>query len=523
LCSIDNIRSYYPRRMMSTNTTPVMNDPTASLRRSVYLLLILISFGMITGHIIGVEKVIIPRTQSKWPINQQIPQPTHADNDRSRWATIRALVEENTYVIGVRAFYDEAGEVYEDQGQITQSGWGTIDKVLNPAIGWRNDNPKPNEPLYAKFFYSSKPPLLPTILAGEYWIMNKLFGWTLTNDDRWAVVRITLFTINALPWLISMLLMARLIDRLGTTDLGRIFAVAAVCFCTFVNAFANTLNNHTIAAWSVVFALYPVTMAMLRGQSMSFLASLMAGFWAGWTVTNELPAAAFAGLLGLWILILQPRSVVPFLVGLAVPATGFLITNYLAIGTIIPAYEKFGTEWYQYANSYWLPGNTVGIDRSTDTLPVYLFHLTVGHHGLFSLTPILLLALVALILPRMGLAIERQKLVRSIFGWGTLVLSLVVLGFYLSKTESYNYGGWTSGPRWFIWLTPLWILGAVPLLDVLAGSRLGRAVIVVALAWSALSVAFPLYTPWTHPWLYRLLEDLKIINYYPELVKVPTR
>jgi len=121
------------------------------------------------------------------------------------------------------------------------------------------------------------------------------------------------------------------------------------------------------------------------------------------------------------------------------------------------------------------------------------------------------------------LAIERQKLVRSIFGWGTLVLSLVVLGFYLSKTESYNYGGWTSGPRWFIWLTPLWILGAVPLLDVLAGSRLGRAVIVVALAWSALSVAFPLYTPWTHPWLYRLLEDLKIINYYPELVKVPTR
>ncbi len=482
---------------MSNNASPLMNDPTASLRRSVYLLLILISFGMITGYILG----------------QATPQPTHGDNDRSRWATIRALVEENTYVIGLRVFYDEAGEIYEDQGQITQNSWSTIDKVLNPAIGWRNDNPKPNEPLYAKYFYSSKPPLLPTVLAGEYWVMNKLFGWTLTNEGRWSVVRITLFTINALPWLIAMLLMARLIERLGTTDMGRIGAMAAVCFCTFVNAFASTLNNHTVAAWSVVFALYPVAMSMLRAQPMSFLASLMAGFWAGWTVTNELPAAAFAGLLGLWVLIQQPRAIIPFVAGLSIPVAGFLLTNYLAIGTIIPAYEKFGTEWYQYAGSWWRPEIVKGIDKPKDSTLVYLFHLTFGHHGLFSLTPILLLALLGLVWPRFGEASDRLKRLRSILGWGTLVLSLVILGFYLSKTESYNYGGWTSGPRWFIWLTPLWILGAVPILDWLAGSRVGRGVMLVALGWSALSVAFPVYTPWTHPWLFRLLQHGGWIQY----------
>jgi len=482
---------------MSNNTSHLMNDPTASLRRSVYLLLILISFGMITGYILG----------------QATPQPTHGDNDRSRWATIRALVEENTYVIGLRVFYDEAGEVYEDQGQITQNSWSTIDKVLNPAIGWRNDNPKPNEPLYAKYFYSSKPPLLPTVLAGEYWVMNKLFGWTLTNEGRWSVVRITLFTINALPWLIAMLLMARLIERLGTTDMGRIGAMAAVCFCTFVNAFASTLNNHTVAAWSVVFALYPMAMSMLRAQPMSFLASLLAGFWAGWTVTNELPAAAFAGLLGLWVLIQQPRAIVPFVMGLSIPVAGFLLTNYLAIDTIVPAYEKFGTEWYQYAGSWWRPENVKGIDKPKDSTLVYLFHLTFGHHGLFSLTPILLLALLGLVWPRFGDTSDRLKRLRSILGWGTLVLSLVILGFYLSKTESYNYGGWTSGPRWFIWLTPLWILGAVPILDALAGSRIGRGVMMVALGWSALSVAFPVYTPWQHPWLFRLLQHGGWIDY----------
>lgn len=496
---------------MSTNTTLVINDPTASLRHAVYLMLILIAFGMITGHIIGVERVYAPRVG--WPSVKPIPQATWADNDRSRWATIRALVEENTYVIGVRAYYEDADDKYVDQGQIIQSGFGTIDKVLNPTPGWRNENPQPGDAIYAKYFYSSKPPLLPTILAGEYWILNKLFGWTMTNDGRWPVVRIILFTVNGLPWLIAMILLSKLIEHLGTTDFGRIAAVATVCFCTFVNAFASTLNNHTIAAWSLVFALYPIAMAYIRQQPMSFLAGLFSGLWAGWTVANELPAAAFAGLLGLWLLFTQPRSLIPFIVGAAIPAAGFLVTNYLAIGTMIPAYEKFGTEWYHYHNSFWRPERIMGIDKPKDSTPVYLFHLTFGHHGLFSLTPILLLALAGLSFPFIGKAGDSLRRLRCILGWGTLVLSLTVLGFYLTKTESYNYGGWTCGPRWFIWLTPLWILGAMPVLDALSSSRVGRFVISVTLGWSALSVAFPTYTPWQHPWLFRLLEDWGVIQY----------
>lgn len=516
--------------MSADAPTEWMPDQTAALRRSVYLILIFIAFGMISGHIIGVERVYQPRLG--WPSKPPPAMATHADNDRSRWATIRSLVENQSYSIGLRAYFDEAGKEYQDQGQITESGWGTIDKVLNPTPGWTNATPQPGEPHHAKYYYSSKPPLLPSILAGEYWVLNKLFGWKLTDDNRWpvvyvyrwfgvempeegrwSVVRIILFTVNGLPWLIALLLMARLIEKLGTTDLGRIAAVAAVCYCTFVNSFATTLNNHSIAAWSVVFALYPILMAALRQQRLSFLATLGSGFWAAWTVTNELPAAAFAGLLGLWILVKQPRAIVPYILGAALPAAGFLLTNYLAIGTIIPAYEKFGTEWYNYQGSFWHPDNIRGIDKPRDSTLVYLFHLTFGHHGLFSLTPILLLALVGLFAPFIGDANKVQKQCRKILGWGTLFLSIVILGFYLSKTESYNYGGWTSGPRWFIWLTPLWILGAVPVLDALSRNRVGRIMLYIALGWSALSVAFPMYTPWTHPWLFRILEHLRLIDY----------
>ena len=89
----------------------------------------------------------------------------------------------------------------------------------------------------------------------------------------------------------------------------------------------------------------------------------------------------------------------------------------------------------------------------------------------------------------------------------------ITVRFYLSKTDSYNYGGWTSGPRWFFWLMPLWLLASLSVLDCLSTSRWGRRVIYVTFAWSAMSVAYVGMNPWSHPWLYRFLEYLGWIRY----------
>ena len=82
------------------------NDPTAHLRHTVYGLFITIAFGMMVGHIVGVER--------------SGPSPIHGDNDRSRWATIRSLVEKHSYTIGMRAYFDEAGTIFADEGQIIE-------------------------------------------------------------------------------------------------------------------------------------------------------------------------------------------------------------------------------------------------------------------------------------------------------------------------------------------------------------------------------------------------------------------
>jgi hypothetical protein len=390
------------------------------------------------------------------------------------------------------------------------------------------------------------------VLAGEYWLLRECLGWQITSDNRQTIMRCMLWFSYALPWTIALFLAACLIEQLGTTDLGRIAAMAAFCFCTFFNAFVVTLNNHLIAMWAVVFAVYPLINGewvarseqdaqrvvpckdarpseYLRACHPTYSAFRIAcvGFWSGWAAVTELPAFALAGMFFLWVLTQRPKYILPFLLGIGIPIAVFLITNYLAIGTLLPAYEKFGTEWYRYPGSHWL--NPQGLDASTDSLPVYLFHLTFGHHGIFSLTPIFLLSWVAMIFSMMGYTPPSKKgeadarvplaahppvlITRRILGWGTLVLSLIVIGFYLTKTDSYNYGGWTSGPRWFFWLMPLWLLASLPVLDRLSTSRLGRRLIYFTLALSAMSVAYVGMNPWSHPWLYRLLEYLGWIRY----------
>src|SRR6266851_2665980 len=67
-------------------TTSIYNGVNpVPLRRMVYALLTTIAVGYMAGRILA-------------------SVPTMSDNDSSRWDTVRALVDEGTYAIGVRSF-----------------------------------------------------------------------------------------------------------------------------------------------------------------------------------------------------------------------------------------------------------------------------------------------------------------------------------------------------------------------------------------------------------------------------------
>jgi hypothetical protein len=497
-------------------------DP-AALRRSFYLLLTTVSVGIAAAKIVGAENVFEPsryRPPSEksygadrdadyipervWPKSRPEPTPTFSSNDKSRWATIRALVDEGTYVVGRRANFQDKEGPWEDTGIIFLPDYQSLDKVMNPETGE---------------FYSSKPPLMPTVLAGEYWLLKRILGWSI-DRDRWYVMCTILLTVNVLPLVVYLILLSRLIDDYAASDFSRLLVFTTACCGTFLTTFSHTLNNHVPAAYCALFAVYPLLKKGGTPATESAGKLLTSGFFAGLTAALDLPAAAL--LAGLFVPLLAARpgkTLAYFLPAALVPVAALFACNYAALGRLLPAYGEFGGPWYNYPGSHWARLGTPqakGIDFADEPKHVYALHMLFGHHGWFSLTPVWLLGAAGLgwlawqAGPRVKELVATRKAGAGgvwdlpLFGAMTLAVSVVVCAFYVWRTN--NYGGFTSGPRWLFWLTPLWLLGTLPAADRVGIWRAGRLTAAVLLGLSVLSVFYPAWNPWRPPWILQLSE-----------------
>lgn len=231
-----------------------MAADASDLRRSAFLLLAAAAVAIAAAKTVGAENVIEPsrykaenggygyEKDRPWPDKRPDPMPTFSSNDKSRWATVRALVHNRTFVIGRRDYDTKYAKGWEDQGIVAEPAYRSLDIVMNPET---------------KEFYSSKPPLMATLVACEYWLLNRGFGWDI-DRDRWLVIPAIVLTWNVLPFAIYLLLLGRLIDAAGKTDFGKLLAFAVAALGTFLLTFSGTLNNHLPAAYCVLFASYPL-------------------------------------------------------------------------------------------------------------------------------------------------------------------------------------------------------------------------------------------------------------------------
>ena len=408
--------------------------------------------------------------------------PNRSANDRSRWSTVWSLVERGTYRI--------------DEIQ-TQRGWQTIDKARHRT----SDSEDWHE-------YSTKPPLTPTLVAGVYYVVKKATGLSLYKRPE-HTTRIILLIVNVAPMLIGLCLLSRLLLRHCENSLAGLLVLSTACFGTLLTPFLTTLNNHSIAATGVLFTIYFASRILVDG-SRSTKHFALAGFFAMWTCCNELPAAIF-GLTFFWLLfrIDKRRTLLAFAPAALIPLAGFFITNYAATGGWKPLYMYYGTDRYVYTvdgvPSYWT--NPKGLDANQESPLLYLFHCVLGHHGILSLTPVFLLTVLSLISPKSWKHPLRPFLMPCVF------LTVVTLGFYLSRTQNYNYGGTSSGLRWAFWLIPFWLIAMVPLVErwsIRSGLRVIAGTLVLV---SVASAATALPNPWGHPWLYNVLRVEGLIDY----------
>ncbi len=454
-------------------------------------------------------------------------------NDVSRWCTVWSLVERGTYVIDDCPWQTD-----------------TQDKIYRAPKGAPIE-PGEQEPV--KHFYSSKPALLPTLIAGIIYparvitgvpvdhnvLQDRVERWTQKPDPdsphkvkgvlekpkepaKWPAYifyfKPAMVLLNVLPFGILLVLFARVLDRYAANDWAWFFCLVAAAFGTYLLPFAQTLNNHTVAAWSAFFALYPFLRIWDDGERSGWRFALV-GFFAAFAATNELPALAFLAAILALLLVRFPRETALYFVPAAViPFAAALAAQYAAFGELKLAYDSFGTDEYLWEGSIWQ--TPLELDWFTDhpePKVVYLFHMTLGHHGIFSLSPIFLFAaLGAVRLLRGGgppWAVIRDGGGRmTAMAWLTTILTIVVLAFYTWNPKARNYGGSTQGLRWLFWLIPFWLL-MLPK-GVEEGQARGwvRGLALLALALSVLSVGYAMRNPWTHPWI---LDALEHLNLYP--------
>jgi len=482
----------------------------------------------------------------------------HCANDRSRWAAVVSLVHQGTWQID---------DVERLRG--TNGNWGTIDKVYHIDSSG------------GEHFYSSKPPLYILFVASQYWVLNRVFGVDMLVNPLWVIKGLVFFN-QVLLFGIFLWLYLHICQRFVRQRSVLICLGLTAGFGTFLSTFAVSLNNHLPAAVCVLAAIVLLIRIECDRKS-GRLDYFTIGVLTALSVTFELPALSFLGLIGIWLFMRSPTRTLTFgVMGISVVAAAFFGSNYWAHESLRPPYahrsdgavlayleqedaallvsgvvpetlalfggrtgkdvalpgmsdivieqhptagrwrifdlqnkrryalQQVGSvfeirswdNWYDYEvngrASYWLPGSASGVDLGEPSRSQYLIHMTVGHHGIFSLTPIWLFSL-------LGIAVawrDPEPIWRRL-AYVLLTLTIVLIVFYtLRPLADRNYGGVASGFRWFFWLTPLFLLMLIPAWKVIRKSMFLVSLWGICLAISIYSGLHGFLNPWQHPWYF---------------------
>lgn len=352
-------------------------------------------------HLIASVLIAVTMVMVLWAFQ---PSSRKNANTGSRYATIEALVDHGTF------FIDKTHYKF------------TPDKL---EVG--------------KHLVSTKPPLLPTWGAGVYWVYQKLTGHTIADHEGEIIAVVTLFT-AWLSHLIFLIYFYRLCRLLIKRQLAIIVALVAACFAYFGTAYASHLNNHSVAAaFLLVGFYYAVRIRNELGAKTRHW--IIAGLVLGILPAIDLPSLSFTGLVWLYLVSYDyKRTLLIFSPALIPGFAAQLVLSYLSTGYLVPAYmnrELLDAQKHNYFSKA-----RSGIDALREPKTIYSFNMLLGHHGLFSMTPLFVFSLIDVI----RRLVRRQRYFAEALV--VLVANLVVILFYVFKSR--NYGGWCVGMRWLI-------------------------------------------------------------------------
>lgn len=386
------------------------------------------------------------------------------DSATSRLATVYSLAHHGTWVIAERGA--PGFNPFEPM---------TVDKA---EIGGRR--------------VSTKPPLMPLLMTGEYLVLRHALGWSLDEREDWPrIVRAMNWTFSGLPYLGLILLFAIMASWHIRDWRVRAAAVFSLAFATQLWAYSHNLNNHMPGAFltaTVAFLTLGIAGGKIAPRPVHFLLFGLAG---GLLFSFDMPATIYFAAAGLYLLYRHPRNTMLWGgMGLALPLAVHFGVMTLATGSPMPLQTRGGL--YLFQDSYWR--NPLGIDALNEPHGTYLFHMTFGRFGTFLLFPVLLAGVAGFILA----AFQREPWRGAILAGGAAFVLLNV--YYVLKTD--NYGGASYGFRWHIASMPVLLLMGAPVWNRMRGpAAWGLFALLLAVscysAWECMRDPWEVHREWT--------------------------
>jgi hypothetical protein len=414
----------------------------------------------------------------------------HCVNDGSRWNTVFYLVEYGTYeylpdwgdIKGVpqKGVADPDEHIARHNANSSPEDKARIRGLIRP-FGSRHYRHVWDIPPFSTVdmisvkdengqdhFYSSKPPLLSTCVAGVVMGLEKIVspimampsvheyltgsrpevrpaaatqpagtqpfqtpspGSFTFREHPMFYMRAAVLLVQLVPFLIMIWVIRQRVIEQTDSPFMQNFCVGAAAVATYLTSYAAPLNNHIVAAYCALFALHATLRVWYDGRR-EWYWFVIAGLFGGLCHGLELPATLLTVAILAALLWKAPRrALLICLPAMLIPIAASLYTTYLVTGSVEPIPARFnepggpffykGSYWHTENNPYYTP-NEASIDFLREPKQMYMYHLVVGHHGFFSLTPLFILSLLGIGRHMAGIRARRAILV-------SLVLAAVVV------------------------------------------------------------------------------------------------
>ena len=387
------------------------------------------------------------------------------DATNSRLATVWSLTERGTWQLDVPV--DQWPNVLE---------FHTVDKVMIDG-----------------HIYSSKPPVMPLVMTGEYLVLKTIFGLDLMKDaDVPRVARCISLTLVGLPYVLAILFFLRTLEFYIPDARLRLFLGFVLAFGTQLWGYSTNINNHMPGAFLTIVSVYFATGLVLGKLAPRPWRFAMFGLCAALTFTVDMPATVFVAIAGLYLAWNFPKPTFTWsLLGASIPLVVHFAVMTAVTGSPFPVQTR--EDIYRFRMSYWR--HPVDVDSLNEPKGDYLFSMTFGRVGLFSLYPILLIGVAAAVRALFRPSTLYRGPILAAFG-GFLIMTL----YYLLKTN--NYGGQAYGFRWYIPAMPILLLMGAPLLSKLRSRGIWALLVILLLvstysSWECWNTPWRANTEWT--------------------------